>query len=434
MMARTHQFAVSHSISRRWLVGRAPAAGGIVAAACCLLVLAGCREGPPEKAAGSTGTVPATTAPTATQNPRTVVPFKPEPDKEPRIATPAGVPPVEPGSIPTPIDAETGQTSGMAVALDGHASPGSMAAQGRSHAAALRGVDERDDARAPKCLPKSGEAGPWVKVEPVSVAEATRLGEVVSLKEAGRLAYFRIARAARCAYAMTGDHPGGGRADVQAVLIEAETVEDAYGLLTCQAPAGEKLNVGGETRVVKDGGLHLHCWQGYAYLHLWQEPPARASIEEMLPLLRHVAAKAETAPLPAALAWLPQEGTEPSGRWLLRHLTSLPADALAAGAPPDQARASELLGLDRRTLMGLASYRLPGAKRPNVVWVVRYPSEDAAATAYARYTEFLANPPDPSWESTNLLRPQGLYLIGTWTAEEESLQFVLPRIQEKLRG
>ena len=418
--------ATPHSSSLRRIHGRAPAPGGIVATACCLLVLAGCRERPPEKAAGSTETVPATTAPTATQNPRTAVPFKPAPDEEPHLATPAGVPPVEPGSIPTPIDAEAGRTP-----------PGATPAP----AGGLRGVDERDDARAPKCLPNSGEAGPWVKVEPVSVAEATRLGEVVSLKEAGRLAYFRIARAARCAYAMTRDHPGGGRADVQAVLIEAETVEDAYGLLTCQAPTGERLNVGGETRVVKDGGLHLHCWQGYVYLHLWQEPPARASIEEMLPLLRHAAAKAETAPLPAALAWLPQEGTEPSGRWLLRHLSSLPltsnvkglpADALAAGAPPDEARASELLGLDRRTLMGIASYRVPGAKRPNVVWVVRYPSEDAAATAYARYTEFLANPPDPSWESTNLLRPQGLYLIGTWTAEEESLQFVLPRIQERL--
>jgi hypothetical protein len=281
-------------------------------------------------------------------------------------------------------------------------------------------------------LPKSREAGVWVKVEPVSLVDATRLAEVLSLKEAERLAYFRIARAACCAYATTRGGKAGQQADAQVVLIEAETVEDAYGILTCQAPTGEKMNGGGETRLVKDGGLHLHCWQGYTYVHVWQAPPARASLQEMFLLVQYVAAKAEVAPPPGMLTWLPQEDGEPSGRWLVRHLSSLPAEALGPGVLPDAARVSELLGLDRRTLMCIGSYPVREAKRPDVVWFIRYPSEAAALEAYARYSAFLANPPDKSWDSTSLLRPRGLYLAGTWTAEEESLQFILPRIQERL--
>jgi hypothetical protein len=49
-----------------------------------------------------------------------------------------------------------------------------------------------------------------------------------------------------------------------------------------------------------------------------------------------------------------------------------------------------------------------------------------------RYTRFLADRKDPTAQSTNLLPPHGPYLIGTWTAEEESIQYVMPRIDKLL--
>jgi len=64
---------------------------------------------------------------------------------------------------------------------------------------------------------------------------------------------------------------------------------------------------------------------------------------------------------------------------------------------------------------------------------VRYPSEQAAADAYARYSRRLEEAMSGSpWQSTLLSPPHGVFLIGTWTAEEESIQYMMPRIEELL--
>jgi hypothetical protein len=82
--------------------------------------------------------------------------------------------------------------------------------------------------------------------------------------------------------------------------------------------------------------------------------------------------------------------------------------------------------------MVIAAYRVRGAARPNLVWVVRYDSPDEARKAYDRYQGFLEKATDRQSASTMVLKPSGRYLLGTWTAEEESLGPVLPKLKSNL--
>jgi hypothetical protein len=123
---------------------------------------------------------------------------------------------------------------------------------------------------------------------------------------------------------------------------------------------------------------------------------------------------------------------DPGVRWLVRDLASLSVNALGLASSPDLAAVNRLLGLGEGTLMCISAYDVPEGRQPNVVWLVRYPTEKAAANAHERYSTHLARADGPTWASTNLLRPHGRFLIGTWTIEEESLQYMMPRIRQLL--
>ncbi|MBN2561369.1 MAG: hypothetical protein JXQ75_10615 [Phycisphaerae bacterium] len=296
--------------------------------------------------------------------------------------------------------------------------------------ARAEGADDKDDPRAPACLPKSYDVGQWFKHEPVRVTDPSGLIQVMTANEAERFGHFRVDLAARCAYAMKGSD--GSTAQTQVLLVEAQSPEDAYGLMTCQSASRETADVGGETRVDRGEALHFHCWQGRSYVHVWTEPPAVASAEEVLPLLRHIVGRIPREDRPELLEAIPRDQKDTGQRWLVRSLLSLSPDAFDLARPPDLKKVNELLDLGNVAFMCIAAYEMPQARQPNVVWLVRYLSKDDAEAAYARYSAFISQAAGPATESTNLLRPHGPFLIGTWTAEEESLQYMMPRIKQLL--
>ena len=293
-----------------------------------------------------------------------------------------------------------------------------------------KGVDDKDDPRTPVCLPKSNQAGEWVKREPVRVADAKMLGRLVSEDEATRFALFSVKTAAQCAYALP--RPGGGTLQAEVLLIETESSDDAYSLMTCRSHSPRTMPIGGETRVEQGDGLHLHCWQGRCYIHIWTPRQAADAEEATSQLLTYITAGIQREDGPELMEAMPRDQTILARRWFLRHLGCLSADALGLTPVPDLAKINTLLGLGKDTQMCIASYEVPEAHRPNVVWLVRYPTKQAADAAYARYSRQLKMDTGPGWDSTNLMRPHGLFLIGTWTAEEESLQYMMPRIKQLL--
>lgn len=309
-------------------------------------------------------------------------------------------------------------------------SPATPADSGKSQPSSPNGVDAQDASNSPACLPKSQAAAGWVKHESVRVYPAARLDQAMSKDEAVRYAYFRIRSAATCAYGLQS--AGGGVRVAKVLLIDTESAEDAYGLLTCQAPPKELFKIGGETRVVRLGGLHLHCWQGKSYIRLDVADADAVTTEQVIRLLLNISGRIGREDLPALVEAVPSDSSGLQRRWLVRHLGSLPPKSMDLAFPLDVLKTSGLLGLDKTTQMCIAQYEVPEGKRSNLVWVVRYSTNKAAYDAHARYTRFLADHKDPAAQSTNLLPPHGSFLIGTWTAEEESLQYMMPRIGKLL--
>lgn len=308
-----------------------------------------------------------------------------------------------------------------------HAAP---ADNGTSQLSSANGVDAQDAPSSPACLPKSQAAAGWVKREPVRVYPAAQLAQAMSKDEALRYSYFRIRSAATCAYGLKNS----GSADrmVKVLLIETESAEDAYGLLTCQAPPAELFKIGGETRVVRHDGLHLHCWQGKSYIRLDVDGADAVTTELVIRLLLNITGRIAREDLPALVEAVPSDSSGLQRKWLVRHLASLLPNSMDLAFPLDVNKTSGLLGLNKTTLVCVAQYEVPQGKRSNVVWVVRYSINKSAYDAHARYTRFLADHKDPAAQSTNLLPPHGPFLIGTWTAEEESLQYMMPRIGKLL--
>lgn len=291
------------------------------------------------------------------------------------------------------------------------------------------GVDALDAPAAPAFLPRSGVVPGWRKIEPVKVYMTAELAGAVTQAEVVRLGYFRVLSAATCVY--SADASGDGR-QARVLAVETESPVDAYGILTCQSGSDETLKVAGETRVERGDGYHLHSWQGRHYVRLSADSADSAVIEQLTRLMMNITGRIQREDRPPQIDAIPGDAELLQNRWLVRHLGSLPPLAFDYSHPPEPMKVSELLGLGEKTVMCIGRYHVPDGRGPNVVWVVQYPTNKAAYDAQVRYTRHLAGQKDPLSLSTNLLPPHGPYLIGTWTAEEEALQYMMPRIAKLL--
>ena len=292
------------------------------------------------------------------------------------------------------------------------------------------GVDHQDSPGAPACLPASGDVSDWIKHRPIRVVAAVaELAEIMPEKDARRFAMFRVKTVASCAYAKTG---AAGPMIANVLVAEAETPEEAYGLMSTASDSSDLSDIGGETRVEDSSGLHLHCWQGRAYVHIWTQQAREQAEADLRRLLLHITGHVARTDRPEILEAMPRESARPGKMWLVRRLSVLSPEQLDLNHALDFGEITGLLGLNSDTLMCIAAYDVPQAKQPNTVWLVRYPNDDAASKAYMRYSAKIDGAAEQPWLSMNLLKPKGRFLIGTWTAEEESLQFMMPRINQLL--
>lgn len=293
------------------------------------------------------------------------------------------------------------------------------------------GADAKDAANAPGYLPRSGECGSWVKREPITVVPAGELSKLVASELAAKLSRFELRSAASCAYACTVD---GKEVVAHVLAIETAAPEDAYGLVTCASSSPRTDRCGGLTRVETGPGVTYHTWQGRVYLKASIDVPFDGAVAELRRLAQHVASRIQREDEPALVHALPTDSRMPGRLWIVRHPASLPQAALGSSPPPDIEATARLGGLGPDTLMCVAQYDVPHARQPNTVWVIRYPSPAAAREAHRKLQQQIQTSDSPSWQLTNILPPKGAYVIGTWTAEEESLQYAMPRIASLLPG
>ncbi len=309
------------------------------------------------------------------------------------------------------------------------------------HDAPLPGADAEpdlpEDARSD--IPDALDAPPflkphrinaeWVKLDSVRTAKPGQLDRLLDSKQVDIVRPYQVKLVATCSYR----HMKRLQQVVRVLTIETHLPEDAYGLFSVLATGSESKDKDLTLRTDSDGNrLSIHTWKERHYVRLvasGKEPP---KVQDCLGVLREITFMMPDAKRPALVRAMPEEKDLAARFWFLRDLASLSGPGVQAIDVPKSVPLAEVLGLDRDAQMTIGAYRIPDARRPHLLWVVRYDRPEQAKAAHKRYEEYLTTTTDRWSQSTMLYPPFSQHLIGTWTAEEESLAMLMPKLRTAL--
>lgn len=215
---------------------------------------------------------------------------------------------------------------------------------------------------------------------------------------------------------------------------------DAFGVFSVSA-AGERA-AGSWTAARKGAGIIAFVKGPYYVVVREQADPEFkpgkdsgpvAAIEPLEAFAEAVASKIYAGPaLPTLLEKLPQgnqvAGTEiyVRGPLGIEKLASLPISNRKA-----LVQALAFTG-ESRVTMALVTYKPIGGAN-NTVFVASYPTSDEATTAAANLSTYL-NGATPAERNAVAVQAARNYVVGTFNAEEESVQRVLPKVISELGG
>ncbi len=294
-----------------------------------------------------------------------------------------------------------------------------------------------DDPGAPAILPRSHDIPGWIQDEPIRVRRPGGLASLIA--DAGArtaIESYRLTAVSHCVYRYAPPDEGEpNRLDM--LWIEAAEPDDAFGLFSVMAPPPRSANGDGSRTAehrASDGSFRLFGWQGSVCLQM-TVPPDEAQdtfVRAARSLRARLLFSVPRADPPTLLRAMPLVKRLPGREWLVRHAAAL--GLLGAEGLPvvDPAALDEMLGLDGSASLAIAAYDAGPDEPPNVVWAAEYPSDEAATAAAERCRARVEQPEDDLDRSMLLGECRGRYVIGTWTAEQESIVHVLPRLAATL--
>jgi hypothetical protein len=294
----------------------------------------------------------------------------------------------------------------------------------------LVSTDHEDAPDAPRALPKSDQVRGWIKTEPVRVYAAEDIGNVFAdppRKKA--LSTFHLRQIARCGYQQE---------DTTAAMlfIEAATPEDAFGVFSVMTAQPGALHPDGTIRAVEriGGAVVISGWQGnvYARLRCMSPPGQETPVEECEKLLVRTLFTVPSADAPWLLRALQSEKNETAKLWLARSTAALGMVEHPLFRQIDSMAMDRRLGLKGAELLAVALVRVAPDEPPNIVWLVHYETAADAQAAGQRYEEALESASGPLDANTIVDDPQGAFLIGSWTAGQESIQNLLRTLRSIL--
>ena len=282
-----------------------------------------------------------------------------------------------------------------------------------------RGVDDRDSPDAPRALPKTSDLRDWVKSEPVRVVAANQLAALVenaSLRSL--LATFHLRRVARCAYQ---GKPGTARV----LLIEAQTPADAFGIFSVLSPKpGELQPADGSVRATNASatGQTMAAWQGEACLQIeFSGGTGDSGRPECERLFNNIVFNLPAADPPLLLQAIPVDRRRDCQVWVVRSTAALATVRNEVLRKIDPATMDQRLGLTGEAMLSVAAVPVAEDEPPNLIWIVQYADPPAAAVAYQRYQQALVSPVGELDHNTLPYPPKGVFLAGSWTADQESI-------------
>ncbi len=295
------------------------------------------------------------------------------------------------------------------------------------------GADDRDAPNSPAVLPRSHEFAGWVKHAPVRVVSPEALDSLIGDETLRRaMNSYRLKLVAHCVYRYVPPEEAAPLL-LDVLWAEAFDPDDAFGLFSVMAPPPRGLNADGSQTAecrLADGPLKLFGWQGVVCVRMTAEADDdRATLAAAARILRaKLLFSIPRADPPELLRLLPRDRLLPEREWLVRKAVALQLPGAAELPAVASDRLDALLGLDGRVWLAVAAYEVAPAEPPNYVWIARYPDAAAAAQAFERYQAELDQPQDEVDRNTMLAGPRGRFVAGTWTADQESVQHLLPRL------
>lgn len=295
----------------------------------------------------------------------------------------------------------------------------------------LVAVDDEDAASSPRALPDSATIGGWVKTHPVRVA-TKQVSTVLNQNVDHQIVFtYRIELAATCIY-----ETGPTKAEV--LYFRGETVFDAFGLFTTLSSQPLLYNDadGSMTAIDRRGDrIIMTAWQGYACVHISYtgelDDDAYADCDR---LLKRIIFTLPPEDPPWLVRLIPVEIRGGSRVWAVRRFRALaaadhPALRQVYAASIDM---EQRLGLGDEVALTVASLPIADGELPRVIFLVDYPNRAAAEDAYGRYQSAMERLNTELDANTLLAPPKGRFLAGTWTAEQESIEPLLPTMLELL--
>lgn len=294
-------------------------------------------------------------------------------------------------------------------------------------------VDAQDAPDAPRAIPKSHELRGWVKSEPVRMLPIRDLASVV-LDSTCRavLSTFQLERAARCAYQRDGT-------TAVVLFIEAGKPEDAFGVFSIMTAQPGTLQTDGMIRAVEvgEGATVASGWQGrvFARVHCTGGAGKSPIAAECESLLTSILFNVPSAEAPWLLRALQNEKDKKAKLWVVRSTAALAAARQPVFGQVDPAVLDARLGLKGDALLAVAAVQQAPGEPSNLVWLAQYRQAAEAQSAWERYQQALVSAAVGLDANTIVAdKPQGPYLAGSWTADQESIQRLLPKLETILPG
>ncbi len=289
-----------------------------------------------------------------------------------------------------------------------------------------RATEEADAAGAPSFLPRGAAAGGWTRTQAVRAMEL----DVVRARFSPALDGAALGEAYACRY----EADAGLMVDV--LVLRFAGSDEAYGAFSMMG-RGEAERATRYVRVDEGAdALTMYAWQGEWVAVLRGAPPARGELRRACArLLGRMLLPIPAADPPALLAALVPGGGVDVQPWPMRarSVRSLQPQIADVLSSAQAAALDEVLGLDGTAVLVTGQMSASEADEFNLIWLVAYPSGEAATAAWERYQEARLDG-QRNLPTTILTDAAGRYLLGSWSPEQESTMHLLPRLRNALRA